>query len=123
LGLLRAALQLGDRVEVVTRADVRFHAVLSESCGNPALAALVDTLNSRTLQARVWRGYAEVGVWDRTLAEHQAIYDALRDRDPARAATCAASHVASVESFFRRAGRAEGGSPAEGGAPAGGAPA
>ena len=74
----------GSVEEVVSQADVRFHAIIAEASGNPALAALVDTLNSRTLQARVWRGYAQVGVFVSTLAEHVAILDALRDRDPSR---------------------------------------
>jgi GntR family transcriptional regulator, transcriptional repressor for pyruvate dehydrogenase complex len=91
----------GSVEEVVSQADVRFHAIIAEATGNPALAALVDTLNSRTLRARVWRGYAQVGVFASTLAEHGAILEALRDRDPSRANAHAAAHIASVEAFIR----------------------
>jgi DNA-binding FadR family transcriptional regulator len=91
----------GSVEELVSQADVRFHAIIAEASGNPALAALVGTMNSRTLQARVWRGYAQVGVFVSTLAEHVAILEALRDRDPSRAFAHAAAHVASVETFIR----------------------
>jgi GntR family transcriptional regulator, transcriptional repressor for pyruvate dehydrogenase complex len=91
----------GSVEQVVSQADVRFHSIIGEASGNPALAALVDTLNSRTLQARVWRGYAQVGVFASTLAEHAAILSALRDRDPSRAFAHAAAHIASVEAFIR----------------------
>ncbi|MGW2162182.1 FadR/GntR family transcriptional regulator [Nonomuraea sp. NPDC001699] len=94
--------QSGDgSVDEVVRADARFHAVVAEAAGNPVLAALVEALSTRTLRARIWRGQVDQGVFDRAIHEHQAIYEALRDRDPALAAPAAAAHIANVERFLR----------------------
>lgn len=94
--------QSGDgSVDDVVRADARFHAVVAEAAGNPVLAALVESLSTRTLRARIWRGQADQGVFDRAIHEHQAIYEALRDRDPALAGPAAAAHIANVERFLR----------------------
>ncbi|NUR84942.1 MAG: FadR family transcriptional regulator [Nonomuraea sp.] len=94
--------QRGDgSVDEVVLADARFHQVITEAAGNPVLAALVEALSTRTLRARTWRGRVDQGVFDRAIREHEAIYEALRDRDPSRAAAVAAAHVANVESFLR----------------------
>ncbi|NUR91315.1 MAG: FadR family transcriptional regulator [Nonomuraea sp.] len=94
--------QSGDgSVDEVVRADARFHAIVAEAAGNPVLAALIEALSTRTLRARIWRGRVDPGVFDRAIHEHEAIYEALRERDPALAAAVAASHVANVERFLR----------------------
>ncbi|MGH3639476.1 MAG: FadR/GntR family transcriptional regulator, partial [Mycobacterium sp.] len=94
--------QSGDGdVEAVTAADVRFHLVIAEIAGNPVLAALLEALSDKTFRARVWRGYAQAGVFERAWDQHRAIFRALRDRDPAQAAAYAAAHVADVEAFLR----------------------
>ncbi|MFE4254063.1 FadR/GntR family transcriptional regulator [Streptomyces sp. NPDC056910] len=94
--------QSGDgSVESVTEADLRFHSIIAQAAGNPVLAALVEALSDRTYRARVWRGYAESGVYQRAWHQHEAIYAALRDRDPQRAAAQAAAHVADVEAYLR----------------------
>ncbi|MYS85299.1 FCD domain-containing protein [Streptomyces sp. SID5474] len=88
-------------VDEVVAADVRFHRIMCQAAGNPVLGALIESLSSRTIRARVWRGHKEQGVFARVLAEHEAILAALTDRDPTRAAACAAAHVAAVEAFLR----------------------
>lgn len=94
--------QRGDgSVTAVTEADLQFHSVISAASGNPVLAALIDALGDRTLRGRIWRGYADTGVFDRAQAEHEAIYDALADGDPTRAAAATAAHVGQVERFLR----------------------
>ncbi|MGW0936909.1 FadR/GntR family transcriptional regulator [Streptomyces sp. NPDC002666] len=94
--------QRGDgSVTEVTQADLRFHAVIAASSGNPVLSALINALGDRTLHGRVWRGYMDAGVYNRAQDEHEAIYDALSDGDPTRAAAAAAAHVAQVERFLR----------------------
>ncbi|MFC6882555.1 MULTISPECIES: FadR/GntR family transcriptional regulator [Actinomadura] len=95
--------QRGDgRVDEVVDADMRFHSIIAEAAGNPVLSALIGSLNGRTLSARLWRGHLDRGVFERAGDEHEAIYNALRDRDPTRAAAVAAAHIDGVESFFRR---------------------
>ncbi|MEV0589041.1 FadR/GntR family transcriptional regulator [Nonomuraea sp. NPDC050310] len=96
--------QRGDgSVDEVVHADAQFHAVVTEAAGNPVLAALIEALSTRTLRARTWRGRVDQGVFDRAIREHEAIFEALRDRDPARAGAVAAAHVAGVEAFLRAA--------------------
>ncbi|WP_067480450.1 FadR/GntR family transcriptional regulator [Actinomadura hibisca] len=96
--------QRGDgSVDEVVAADVRFHEIVTEAAGNAVLAALIGALSGRTLRARVWRGHADQGVFARSIGEHEAIYQALRDRDATRAAAVAGAHIAAVEAFFRDA--------------------
>jgi GntR family transcriptional repressor for pyruvate dehydrogenase complex len=52
---------------------------------------------------RVWRGIADQGAIDRTIAEHRAILDALHRRDPELARSWATVHVAGVEEWVRSA--------------------
>lgn len=104
LDLMQHDPQHGDgSVTAVTEADVRFHSVIAAASGNPVLAALIDALGDRTLRGRVWRAYADRGVFGRACVEHEAIYDALVESDPTRAAAAAAAHVAQVERFLRTA--------------------
>ncbi|MCP2339103.1 FadR/GntR family transcriptional regulator [Actinomadura rupiterrae] len=92
----------GDLDEAIA-ADLRFHEIMVRASGNAVLAAFCTALGSRTLRARVKRGRLERGVFGQSLHEHEAIYEALHDRDPSRAAAVAASHIASVEAFVRHA--------------------
>ncbi|MFI6322982.1 FadR/GntR family transcriptional regulator [Nonomuraea sp. NPDC050556] len=102
LAAMRRDPQAGDgSVDDVVAADVRFHEVVMEAAANPVLAALVQSLSGRTLRARVWRGHADQGVFGRAIGEHEAVYRALLDRDPSRAAAAMATHIAAVESFLR----------------------
>ncbi|WP_327091610.1 FadR family transcriptional regulator [Nonomuraea sp. NBC_01738] len=90
-------------VDEVVSADARFHEVIMLAAANPVAGALVQSLSGRTLRARVWRGHADQGVFPRAVGEHEAIYEAVRDRDPARAAAAMSTHIAAVESFLRGA--------------------
>lgn len=86
--------------ESMARLDLRFHALINEASGNSALTALAASLNSSTLRVRIWRFYVEAGVESHAQSEHESIFAAIRDRDPARAAACAGAHVAGVERFL-----------------------
>ncbi|MFI6599597.1 FadR/GntR family transcriptional regulator [Nonomuraea sp. NPDC050536] len=79
-------------------ADVRFHETVAAAAGNPVLAALIQALGGRALRERVRRGHpaGQAG-------GHEAIYEAIRDRDPSRAAAAMATHIGLVESFLRTA--------------------
>src|SRR6185369_14693180 len=82
--------------------DTAFHALIAAHCGNPILAALIQNTFGRTARARVWRGAIETGVGERTVAEHQAIYRALVDRDGERARLRALIHIVGVEDALSR---------------------
>lgn len=85
--------------EAFIDADMRFHQLISRASGNPALAALIDGLMTRTFRGRLWRALTErdsVGV---AHAEHRLILDALRVRDPERARIRMLSHLLGVEEF------------------------
>lgn len=82
--------------------DQRFHALITEAAGNPVLAAVAESMSGATVRARTWRGLTETDAPARTVREHRALVEALRQRDPARARLRAAVHVCSVEDWLRR---------------------
>ncbi|QFZ20936.1 FadR/GntR family transcriptional regulator [Saccharothrix syringae] len=98
LDAMRAA---RDDVELLNRHDAAFHRAVVAATGNAALATLLEGISGRTLRARVWRGLADGDAADRTLAEHQAIHDALADRDAALAQAAALVHVNTTERWLR----------------------
>lgn len=104
LMLLRAemrAMERGTTSEEILGHDQEFHRVITEAAGNPALAAILSGLNSRTFRARVWRGHQEDGAFTRTFNEHEAIYRALVDRDPEGARIAATIHIGAIEDWAR----------------------
>jgi DNA-binding FadR family transcriptional regulator len=81
------------------RADTEFHRLIARASGNPPLAAIIDTLVGRTFRARLWRAISDRGAVRTTQAEHRAIVDELRRRDPERARIRMAVHLLGVEEF------------------------
>jgi GntR family transcriptional repressor for pyruvate dehydrogenase complex len=98
LAAMRAA---KDDVEVLNHHDAEFHRAVVIATGNQTLASLLEGISSRTVRARVWRGMVDDAVADRTLAEHQAIYDALAAGDAALAQAAALVHVSTTERWLR----------------------
>lgn len=96
-------------VEDLVTADAAFHALIAKSAGNSVLRSLLDSLSSRTMRARLWRGRADQQALDASRAEHRRIYEAVLARDPELARTMAATHVATGEHWLRsmEAGEAE----------------
>ncbi len=85
--------------------DIAFHRAIAVGSGNPVLAALVESLASRTVRGRLWRGLSDEGALQRTHAEHGAILAALEAGDAERARVRMAVHLLEVEDFMRsRAG-------------------
>ena len=99
----------GDVEELVTH-DADFHAAVAAATGNPAMASVLRGISSRTLRGRVWHGIVEEDAIQRTIAEHERIYDALVARDPALARATALVHVSTTENFVRRVLATEAGS-------------
>lgn len=88
-------------VDHLVSADIEFHRTIAVAAGNTVLASLIESLSRPTQRARVWRGVTQEGALERTLAEHRAIYDAIRAHDPELARTWATVHVAGVEQWLR----------------------
>jgi GntR family transcriptional regulator, transcriptional repressor for pyruvate dehydrogenase complex len=88
-------------VDHLVSADIEFHRTIATAAGNSVLASLIESLSGPTQRARVWRGVTQEGALERTLAEHRAIYDAIRTHDPELARTWATVHVAGVEQWLR----------------------
>ena len=88
-------------VEDLVKNDLEFHRAIASASGNSVLASLIESLSGPTQRARVWRGITQEGALARTLAEHRAIFDAIRARDPDLARTWATVHVAGVEDWIR----------------------
>src|SRR6478736_3493360 len=67
----------GDRAEELVEADAAFHDVLARAPGNGVLRALLRSLSTSTVRARLWHGIAERGALDLARDEHRRIYDAI----------------------------------------------
>jgi DNA-binding FadR family transcriptional regulator len=89
-----------ESVEELVDADMAFHSVIARASGNSVLSSLLESLSTRTLRARIWRGRDEAGALDDTRADHRRIYDAIRHRDPDLARAMAAVHVANGEAWL-----------------------
>ena len=95
---MRAA---ADDAEKLIQVDTAFHRTVVAATGNETLTSLLDGLSSRTLRARVWRGLIEANSAPTTIEEHNAIYQALRSRDPLLAQASALMHVNTSEAWLR----------------------
>jgi GntR family transcriptional repressor for pyruvate dehydrogenase complex len=80
-------------------ADAAFHQRIAAASGNAALAALIDSLMTRTLRGRLWRAITERDSLGAAHDEHRAILAALRTRDAERARIRMAAHLLGVEVF------------------------
>lgn len=93
-------------IEDLVAHDLKFHGYISDLSGNSYLSSLLESLSSRTLRARIWRGLTEEHAVDRTLAEHRAIVDAMVTGDPELVRSCVTVHISGVERWLQEAGRA-----------------
>jgi GntR family transcriptional repressor for pyruvate dehydrogenase complex len=98
LNAMRAA---RDDVVLLNQHDVAFHRAVAAATGNQTLASLLESISGRTARARVWRGMIDDDVADRTLAEHEAIYQALAAGDAMLAQAAALVHVSATEKWLR----------------------
>ena len=88
-------------VEELVSADIDFHRLIAAASGNAVLASLIESLSGQTQRARVWRGITQEHALQRTLEEHQAIFEAISRHDAEMARTWATVHVAGVEQWLR----------------------
>jgi len=64
----------GDRPEDLVEADSAFHDVIAGAPGNGVLKALLRSLSTSTVRARLWHGIADRGALDLARDEHRRIY-------------------------------------------------
>jgi len=97
------AVEKDTSIEDLVEHDLQFHQGIAGASGNAYLAGLIDSLSSQTSRARVWRGIADEGAVDRTVAEHRGIYQALARGDAQLASALMLTHVSGVERWLRQA--------------------
>ncbi len=100
---LLAAADADGSIEDLVRHDLAFHQAVVEAGGNEYLSRLVESMQSGTVRARVWRGITQTGAAERTIAEHHGILDALRTGDADLAAALTLAHIAGIEQWLRAA--------------------
>jgi GntR family transcriptional repressor for pyruvate dehydrogenase complex len=98
LGRMNAA---GSRAEELIQADAAFHGVIARAPGNAVLQALLRSLSTGTIRARLWHGIAASDALDLARAEHARIYMAISARDAGLARAATLLHIASNESWLR----------------------
>jgi GntR family transcriptional repressor for pyruvate dehydrogenase complex len=102
---LRGALErmhaAGEDVEALVEADAEFHDVLARASGNAVLRALLESLSTRTVRARLWHGVSDRNALETARAEHTRIYDAVLAGDSELARAAATLHIETNERWLR----------------------
>src|SRR5262249_51480326 len=91
----------GGRAEEPVQAGAALHDVIARAPREQGPRALLRSLSTRTVRARLWHGLADRDALDVARAEHEQIYDAIAagDADLAHAATLL--HIAHNERWLR----------------------
>ncbi|MGX4583575.1 FadR/GntR family transcriptional regulator [Paenibacillus chitinolyticus] len=98
---------LGDEA-LSEQTDVRFHEQIAAATHNPVLADLMASLSQKLHDSmkdtRALWFYAERSSAERLLREHQAIFDAIRSRQPQEASARMEQHITKVEQVLGEKG-------------------
>src|ERR671930_1815433 len=98
---MRAA---GDESEAFHAADVRFHENLAAASGNRLLVFLIEALAEPLAESRLqsFAGHqARGGTVEDVIQQHEAILNAVRDRNPKAAAQAMREHLQQTEQDLR----------------------
>jgi GntR family transcriptional regulator, transcriptional repressor for pyruvate dehydrogenase complex len=98
---LDAMFAAGERAEDLVAADTAFHDVIARAPGNGVLRALLRSLSTSTVRARLWHGIADRDALDLAREEHARIYHAIAAGDVDLARAAARVHIASNEAWLR----------------------
>jgi GntR family transcriptional regulator, transcriptional repressor for pyruvate dehydrogenase complex len=79
--------------------DIEFHRLIAGASRNHVLAALIETVSTKTIRGRMWRSLHDNEGLLATHREHLGILDALRRHDAERARTRMANHLYAVEDY------------------------
>jgi GntR family transcriptional regulator, transcriptional repressor for pyruvate dehydrogenase complex len=91
----------GDHAEDLVDADAAFHDVIARAPGNGVLRALLRSLSTSTVRARLWHGIADRGALDLARDEHARIYEAIAAGDADLARAAALLHIVTNETWLR----------------------
>jgi GntR family transcriptional repressor for pyruvate dehydrogenase complex len=91
----------GDSADDLVVADAAFHDVIARAPGNGVLRALLRSLSTSTVRARLWHGIADRGALDQAREEHRRIYQAIAAGDADLARASALLHIATNENWLR----------------------
>jgi GntR family transcriptional repressor for pyruvate dehydrogenase complex len=91
----------GDRADDLVEADAAFHDVIACAPGNGVLCALLRSLSTSTVRARLWHGIADRGALDLAREEHTRIYEAIAAGDADLARAAALLHIVTNETWLR----------------------
>src|SRR6516225_4189938 len=91
----------GDSPDDLVEADAAFHDVIARAPGNGVLRALLRSLSTSTVRARLWHGIADRGALDLAREEHARIYEAIAAGDADLARAAALLHIATNENWLR----------------------
>lgn len=89
----------GTDVEAFIDADSAFHAAIARASGNPALAALIESLVGRTVRIRIGRALAARGNVVGAMGEHRAIVAELRRHHADGARIRMEAHILGVQEY------------------------
>lgn len=87
-----------DDIAAHTELDMRFHSLIRHSYGNPEAARLLDGIQAQIRLAMLTTVTAGPR---KALADHQAIYRAIRDRVPDKAEHYARAHISRLREALR----------------------
>ena len=96
-----ASVDVSTSVEGLVAHDLEFHGAIVAAAGNSYMATLTESLSGRTARARIWRGLTQANSVSRTLAEHEAIVDAIASHDAQLAESLTVVHISGVEQWLR----------------------
>jgi GntR family transcriptional regulator, transcriptional repressor for pyruvate dehydrogenase complex len=90
-----------DRADDLISADTAFHDVIARAPGNGVLRALLRSLSTNTVRARLWHGLVDRNALDLARAEHEEIYEAIASGDAELARAATLLHIAHNETWLR----------------------
>lgn len=101
IGTMREALAAAE-FDTYSATNVRFHKLIHAASGNSTMPELIATLRLRMSRLQL-RSILIPGRSEQSIAEHEAIYQALARRDAEGAARAAAEHLRSLRAAIDKA--------------------
>jgi DNA-binding FadR family transcriptional regulator len=81
------------------RYDMAFHLAVARAAGNPVIETMFGSITALTVELML-RSLSDPAVARVSIPYHREIYEAIRERDPARARTAMAHHLAVASSHY-----------------------
>jgi len=101
LEIMREALREGE-YDRYSATNKRFHQLIYEASGNKTLPELITSLQQRLIRLQL-RAILIPGRTEKSLAEHEAIFQALQAQDAAAAERAARAHLSSLRTAIHNA--------------------